>query len=274
MDSYLHDHYAGNQGDVLKHLVHIAILNALKNQTVNFIDTHAAAGVYELSQSPRADNGILQLLTKASQDSHDPPPLFLDYQQQLKKLNQQSGYENIVLYPGSAWLAASILNRRASLQLIERSPSVFDRLQTLVTARPNIHYFRGDGFQFSVEKLASNSNYLLIDPPYLQTSDYLNAAETLKKTALQSARTVAALWYPLNDSPQLQDLIKAFYGCGWDSVDRFEFHDRPTTSKRIAGCGMLVSNLPKAAKQQLDATLPWISQHLNVHHVRFNSHHR
>jgi 23S rRNA (adenine2030-N6)-methyltransferase len=52
--SYQHAFHAGNHADVLKHLVLIAILERLKQKPKPFfaLDTHAGAGLYDLSQSP------------------------------------------------------------------------------------------------------------------------------------------------------------------------------------------------------------------------------
>ena len=67
---YRHAFHAGNHADVLKHLTLIATLKHLmhKDAGVQFVDTHAGAGLYRLDgdyaeKSGEAAEGILKLLS-------------------------------------------------------------------------------------------------------------------------------------------------------------------------------------------------------------------
>ena len=68
MFSYRHAFHAGNHADVLKHVVLLATLRHLmhKEAGLTLIDTHAGAGVYDLTgtaagKTGEAKNGILRL---------------------------------------------------------------------------------------------------------------------------------------------------------------------------------------------------------------------
>ena len=70
MLSYRHSYHAGNFADVLKHVVLIEILEYLlkKDKPLHYVDTHAGAGVYDLSgekaqklQEYRAGVGLLNV---------------------------------------------------------------------------------------------------------------------------------------------------------------------------------------------------------------------
>ncbi|MFZ9126320.1 MAG: 23S rRNA (adenine(2030)-N(6))-methyltransferase RlmJ, partial [Steroidobacteraceae bacterium] len=66
--NYRHAFHAGNAGDVLKHLVLLAVLEALqrKDKPLFYLDTHAGRGLYNLGgeaarRSNEAAGGIVAL---------------------------------------------------------------------------------------------------------------------------------------------------------------------------------------------------------------------
>ena len=58
MLSYQHAFHAGNHADVIKHLCWIGVINSLKKKEKPFtlFDTHAGAGVYDLTDAMSAKN--------------------------------------------------------------------------------------------------------------------------------------------------------------------------------------------------------------------------
>ena len=68
MLSYQHIFHAGNHADILKHSVLIYVLKSLnkKDKSYTFFDTHAASGLYDLTdnrslKTGEAEKGILSL---------------------------------------------------------------------------------------------------------------------------------------------------------------------------------------------------------------------
>ena len=68
MFSYRHAFHAGNHADVLKHTILIAVLRHLmqKEASIQYVDTHAGAGLYRLDgdyaeKSGEAAEGVLKL---------------------------------------------------------------------------------------------------------------------------------------------------------------------------------------------------------------------
>ena len=71
--NYRHAFHAGNHADVLKHIVMLAMIDALKRKDSPFfvLDTHAGRGRYLLSaeesrKTAEIDEGVLRLMTTPS----------------------------------------------------------------------------------------------------------------------------------------------------------------------------------------------------------------
>src|SRR5660397_108841 len=102
MLSYRHAFHAGNHADVLKHFVLVQLIQYLlqKETPLQFIDTHAGAGLYALDQgyalkSGESESGISRLWTRK-----DLPIPLADYVNLVKGMNAGGGLRH---YPGSPW---------------------------------------------------------------------------------------------------------------------------------------------------------------------------
>ena len=89
--NYRHAYHAGNSGDVLKHLVLLAVLEALqrKDKPLFYLDTHAGRGLYDLDseaarRSSEAAGGILALA-----GARDLPALGSEERRVGKECSQQ-----------------------------------------------------------------------------------------------------------------------------------------------------------------------------------------
>src|SRR3990167_4769737 len=116
--NYRHAYHAGNFADVIKHLVLMAMLQALKRKETPFcfLDTHAGIGLYEL-QSVAAQkkqeyaNGIGKLLLY---DHADFPPQLQTYIDVVKKYNSNAQLD---FYPGSPFIASELLREQDQMIL-------------------------------------------------------------------------------------------------------------------------------------------------------------
>src|SRR5205085_1417619 len=194
MFSYRHGFHAGNPGDVLKHLVLIAVLTHLtaKSTAITVVATHAGAGLYRLDSefagtSGEAQDGIVKLL--ASPLAAEPPPLLADYLQLLAAFNP-SGRNRI--YPGSPFVTEALLRQdpRDRLWLFELHPTDSKALAGHVDQlekKRQVSVKREDGFEGLRALLPppSRRGLVLIDPSYEIKTDYGRAAacgqEPLKK---------------------------------------------------------------------------------------------
>ena len=106
--NYRHAFHAGNHADVLKHVVLLAICDALtvKPTPLFALDTHAGRGLYALDSNSaqrtgEAEDGIGRLLAEAPRD-----PLLTRYLKAVRDCRSEHGR---TAYPGSPWLLAHAL---------------------------------------------------------------------------------------------------------------------------------------------------------------------
>ncbi len=122
--NYRHAFHAGNFADVFKHAVLVRILVHLREKASAFrvIDTHAGAGIYDLS-GPQASRtgewrlGIGRLM--AAPLSPELRALRAPYIDVVSALNSDTGLR---LYPGSPVLALRLLRPQVRLIACELDP--------------------------------------------------------------------------------------------------------------------------------------------------------
>ena len=168
MLSYRHAFHAGNHADVLKHLVEVLILQYLvqkKDKPLRYIDTHAGPGIYALqrsfaSKNREFDSGIARLWGRS-----DLPPPLEHYVNMVRSFNPSS---ELLHYPGSPAIAASILGAAHRLQLFELHPDDVSRLDDWVGRDRRIKVQQADGFSAlkAILPPPERRALVLIDPPY------------------------------------------------------------------------------------------------------------
>jgi len=109
--NYRHAFHAGNHADVLKHIVLLALIDALRRKDAPFfvLDTHAGRGRYLLSaeesrKTAEADVGISRLMAA--------PALPEVVERYLRAIQANNPVGGLVAYPGSPLLAAQAQRRR------------------------------------------------------------------------------------------------------------------------------------------------------------------
>src|SRR3546814_7939912 len=101
--NYRHAFHAGNHADVLKHVVLLAVCDALTTKPAPLfaLDTHAGRGLYALDgnsaqRTGEAEGGIGRLLAAAPK-----PPAIKRYLPAVRACRAEHGPAS---YPGSPWL--------------------------------------------------------------------------------------------------------------------------------------------------------------------------
>ena len=109
--NYRHAFHAGNFADVIKHIVLVRILTYLQEKPAAFrvIDTHAGAGVYDLSGEEASRGGewltgIARLMQ--ARFSEAVAPLVAPYLDIVRAFNPQRGLQS---FPGSQLIARALL---------------------------------------------------------------------------------------------------------------------------------------------------------------------
>ena len=259
MLSYRHAFHAGNHADVLKHLVEVLILQYLvqkKDKPLRYIDTHAGPGICALqrsfaSKNREFDSGIARLWGRS-----DLPPPLEHYVNMVRSFNPSS---ELLHYPGSPAIAASILGAAHRLQLFELHPDDVSRLDDWVGRDRRIKVQQADGFSAlkAILPPPERRALVLIDPPYEVKTDYDTAISALEVGCKKFATGVYALWYPLLDRDDVSAFVERLKMMPVKSL-LVEFPVQSLTGEGMRGSGMFIVNPPWILQQQLENCLPYL----------------
>ncbi|MCL2309855.1 MAG: 23S rRNA (adenine(2030)-N(6))-methyltransferase RlmJ [Proteobacteria bacterium] len=230
MLSYRHAFHAGNHADVLKHCVLITLLRHLnqKETPYAYIDTHAGAGLYALTEGYAARNaeflgGIARLWERT-----DLPEALADYRDLVRGFNTSApgtgspplqgrglggdgsptfpsplpqGKKNIKLrfYPGSPLIAQRLMRQSDKLRLFELHPNDYSLL--VEHCRPmkrQAQVQKMDGFVGlkAVLPPPSRRGLVLIDPSYENKDDCRQIIAAVQEGLKRFATGIFAVWYP------------------------------------------------------------------------------
>ncbi len=131
--NYRHAFHAGNHADVLKHVVLLALCDALarKPAACFALDTHAGRGLYALDaeaaqRTGEAAGGVQRLGAIPPED-----PWIARYLQAIAACRAQHG---ATTYPGSPWLLAHALRAPDRIACCELQPDEADALRAAIEA--------------------------------------------------------------------------------------------------------------------------------------------
>jgi len=272
--SYRHGFHAANHADVLKHAILVQILDyaTRKEAPIQIIDTHAGAGLYDLThewarQNAEADSGITRLLSSAS-DKANIPPLITRYLQVLAECRKQHGEQ---AYPGSPWLALRSLRENDRLHLFETHPSEIEALRQFPKLRPElrarqIKLHAVDGFSAPKSLLppVSRRGIVMMDPSYEDKQDYRRAVQALSEGLQRFASGCYVLWYPLLQRREVSEMLRGLQrlpAANW-LYAWLQIKQAPENGLGLYGSGVFVINPPWTLRSELEAALPWLQKQL------------
>jgi 23S rRNA (adenine2030-N6)-methyltransferase len=266
MLSYRHAFHAGNFADVLKHLVLVHILEHLKKKDKPFcyIDTHAGAGRYALNsefalKNREFDSGIARLWQR-----NDTPPGIRRYLDQVRQCNQG---KELAHYPGSPFIAATLMRKDDKLFLYDLHSTEFKFLHTLFEKDRRITTFHADGLAGSLGLLPPKERrgLILLDPSYERSDDYREVVESLKKMHKRFATGVYALWYPVVERQRIRRLERQLQDSGIGNIALFELGIAPDSKGHgMTASGMIVVNPPWTLAAEMQRELPWLADALGA----------
>lgn len=269
--NYRHHFHAGNFADVMKHVLMLELLDRLnsKDKPYRYIDTHAGAGMYDLSRAPAQKSGeylsgihrLIQL--NASSLSNAPPAVkrYLDFVKQLRE-QQGNGW-----YPGSPWLAAKQIRPIDQATLFELHSIVFEELRSNIRDnRVGVH--ERDAYEglMAVIPPKEKRGLVMIDPPYeLERKDFPQLVELLSNAHKKWSTGVFAVWYPIKDREMIERFEKKMSKTGIRRQLICELCVWPDdTPVGLNGCGLLVINPPWQFADQAEAILQWLLPHMRM----------
>lgn len=267
MFSYRHAFHAGNHADVLKHaiLVHILDHFNLKDNPYWVIDTHAGAGIYDLTSEWAEKNGEFIDGLDRLLGSDEKPALITRYLEEVQHFNPD-GVANY--YPGSPWLALRALRDKDRLRLFEMHPSEIEVLKHNLAqqdkqAMRQTAVYETDGFSDLKALLPppTRRGIVLIDPSYEDKHDYRKVMQTLEEGLKRFATGCYAVWYPLVQRREAQEMARALERLKVQWTHATLTVCKPAkTGFGLHGSGMFVINPPYTLYGQLKLALPWLTK--------------
>jgi len=263
MLSYRHAFHAGNHADVLKHYVLGLVLDYMnqKDKPYWYIDTHAGAGVYSLTEGYATQNAEFeQGIAKLMSADNLPKPL-ADFVAQIKRFNTNT----LKFYPGSPMVAQDFLRADDKMRLFELHPSDYKLL---------IENFRGQGKQVKIEMQNGFAGIkaclpppprraaVLIDPPYEDKQDYHYVINVIKDSLTRFATGTYIVWYPILQRPEPSEMIEDLMHLdipNWLNVS-MHIHEPSLEGFGMHGSGLFIINPPWTLAKTLEETMPLLTQ--------------
>ncbi|MEO6154104.1 MAG: 23S rRNA (adenine(2030)-N(6))-methyltransferase RlmJ [Thermomonas sp.] len=250
--NYRHAFHAGNHADVLKHVVLLALCDALtsKPSPCFALDTHAGRGLYALDgnsalRTNESADGIARLLAEAPR-----LPAIQRYLTAVRACRQQHGPH---AYPGSPWLLAHALRDSDRIAACELLPDEAEALKANFYRDPRVAVHERDGYAAikallppRVDGVKFARGLVLIDPPFeAQLDEFAIALSAIREGLTRWPQGMFALWYPIKQRRALAKFQRSAAALDVKSALLVELLIRPDDSPlRMNGSGLLLLNAP------------------------------
>jgi 23S rRNA (adenine2030-N6)-methyltransferase len=262
--NYQHEFHAGNFADVFKHAVLCRILHYLRGKPAAFrvIDTHAGAGLYELTgekamRGGEWQDGIGRLM--AAQLPSAIAALLCPYLEVVRAVNDR---DRLRVYPGSPALARAWLRPQDRLIACELEPKAAVSLHRNLRGDSRIKTLTVDGWTAlnAYVPPKERRGLLLVDPPFEADHDFPRLASGLAAAHRKWATGIYTLWYPIKGRRDPDALAKRVRRLALAKALRAEVLVTPLSDpSRLNGAGIIVVNPPWTLESELCALLPALS---------------
>jgi 23S rRNA (adenine2030-N6)-methyltransferase len=270
--NYRHAFHAGGFADVIKHIVLVRILNHLQDKPAPFrvVDTHAGAGVYDLTSDEARRGGewltgIARLMQ--ARFSETTLPLLKPYLDIVRAFNTKA---DLTAYPGSPLIARALLRPQDRLTACEVEPKARKRLIDALRRDTQARVVDLDGWMalpaFVPPK--ERRGLVLIDPPYEAKNEFERMAEGFAEAFTKWPTGSYLLWYPVKSRRATDSLARRVadtVGAGTPPGKclRLEFSVAPQTAEPgLTSAGLLIVNPPWTLAGELKKILPELEKPL------------
>jgi 23S rRNA (adenine2030-N6)-methyltransferase len=260
--NYRHAYHAGNFADVLKHALLVWTVRYLqqKKGPLALIDTHAGAGLYDLTATPaqktlEAQDGILRLATRA-----DLPQALKPY---LDLVRAANGGGPITSYPGSTSLFSALARDVDRIVACELHPEDAAALRVSIGETAKRRIIAGDGYRtlLSLVPPPEKRGLVLIDPPFEEADEFERLAAAFIAAHRKWPAGVYMLWFPIKDA---------------GAVSRFKAELANAAIKKLAfvaldvaraeglgAAGLILCNAPFTLEADWRQALGWLAEALS-----------
>ena len=258
MLSYRHGYHAGNAADVLKHFTLIYVLDYVKKKDKNFIfiDSHAGAGKYSISDPYMQKNKeYLQGIEKIFKINNDD--IFLkNYLNLIKLINFNS---NLKIYPGSCYLAAKRLSEDDNLHFIELHPTEFLNLKKNFEDVSRIIIENEDSYKRLSKLLPPKEKraVILIDPSYELKDEYEKVSKMLSSCYKKFPLGVYIVWYPVLSNKKSESFVLNILKENYKNLSHIEMIT-DNSNDGMQGSGLFIINCPWSIEKDIKKSLETI----------------
>jgi len=270
--NYRHAFHAGGFADVIKHIVLVRILGHLQEKPAAFrvIDTHAGAGIYDLTgdEARRGGEwltGIARLMQ--ARLSEKVQPLVAPYLDIIRAFNPQ---RELAAYPGSPLIARAMLRPQDRLTACEIELGARKRLIDALRRDTQARVVDLDGWTALPAFVPPNERrgLVLIDPPFEAKDEFERVARGFAQAFAKWPTGSYLLWYPVKSRRATDTLARhvADAAAGSRPAGKCLRPELSAAPQRpggpLASTGLLVVNPPWTLAAELKALLPELEKPL------------
>jgi 23S rRNA (adenine2030-N6)-methyltransferase len=259
--NYRHAFHAGNFADVVKHAVLARILAHLTAKPAAFrvIDTHAGAGVYDLSSEEATRTGEWQggigRLRAASLDEK-VAALLAPYLDAVAALNPHG---RLSVYPGSPALVAALMREQDRLVACELEPKAAAALKANFRRDTRVSTVAIDGYMAlnAYVPPKERRGLVLIDPPFEAADEFARLTAALSAAHRKWPSGLYVIWYPVKSQRDADAFARRVAGLGIPKILRAEVTAGAGGEPgRLRGSGLMIVNPPWTLEAELGLLLP------------------
>ena len=260
--NYRHAFHAGNQADVLKHVVLVALVEALRGKDKPFsaLDLHAGVGRYALAAEAAKTGEYVDGIARIGARGRGPGrggalPRAGARLQPVRPARDLSGIAaadpgaDAAGGPADLGRAASGGQRQAARRIRRRRPgrdppsrNSWEALRGLLPPQPR----RG---------------LLLLDPSFEQPDELARLAHGIATAHRRWPEGVIAAWYPIKDRPPVAAMLSALPPLPRAWTAELTVFDTLFPA-RLNGSGLVLVNLPWGVEDALREALAWLQPKL------------
>jgi len=272
--NYRHAFHAGNFADVIKHIALARILTYLHDKPAAFrvIDTHAGAGLYDLTSSEAERGGewrtgVARLMQARLSDQ--VMTLVAPYLDIVRAFNP---HRDLTAYPGSPLVTRALLRPQDRLVACELEPNARRQLIDALYNDKQARVVDLDGWTALPAFVPPNERrgLVLIDPPFESRDEFTRLAEGFSAAHAKWPTGIYMLWYPAKDrraTDSLADHVARVANAGSSDARclRVEFSVAPQTAESgLMSAGLLIVNPPWTLADELRAILHELEKPLGL----------
>lgn len=254
MLSYQHIYHAGNAADVQKHLWLIEVIQHLQqqNRPITWLDTHAGRGLYDLSSKEAQKLGEYRSGFLKYRDKRQYQKELRDAEKTYLKLVDNLNKKRKGFYPGSALIAAQLLDKPHKINLFELHKGEIEHLKAATEKFTPVKVYKENGYD-ALLKVAQKKPYggVIIDPSYEVKTEYQQVFDQVATALKTWSEGIFLIWYPLLPAGYHKDMVNQFNALPNIQIEECLFRSEDSGERGLYGTGMIAINAPQISYKDL-----------------------